>query len=215
MPFATRTRIEDANMSDRTECSSAARAVDDIRVCDILANGVERECHSISLAKPWPAARQNGMAMGRAVFVFGSASALTIPYRSGWSGTNKRHKSPLTSVRSMSINALLLIRNITVHSDDVKRTTDPACHESTRGGYSTPWHSGNCHQSPGVHSAFDFRGMRSNDQLPGWIRSQPGGGWCRRKWILRRRRTRRGTNHPDARRSPGTHRVCESQYGRC
>jgi hypothetical protein len=179
MPFATRAGIKDANTATRTECLSAAITVGDIRVyvCDILANGVERESNSISLGESLgqPLVKM-GWRWGRAVFAFGSASALTIPYRSGWSGTNKRPKSPLTSHRSMSINALLLIRNITVHHDDVKRTTDPACHESARGGYSTPWHSGNYHQSPGVRSAFGSRGMRSNHQLPGWIRSQPGRG---------------------------------------
>ena len=179
MPFAARAGIKDANTATRTESLSAAIAVGDIRVyvCDILANGVERESNSISLGESLgqPLVKM-GWRWGRAVFAFGSASVLTIPYRSGWSGTNKRHKSPLTSLRSMSINALLLIRNITVHSYDVKRRTDPACHESTRGGYSTPRHSGNCHESPGVRSALGSRGMRSNDQFHGWYWSQPGRG---------------------------------------
>ena len=45
MPFATRARVEDANIANRTECLSAARRVDDIRfyVCDILANWAGRK----------------------------------------------------------------------------------------------------------------------------------------------------------------------------
>ena len=83
----------------------------------------------------------------------------------------KGHRPPLTSLPSMSINALLLIRNGTVHCDEVTRTTDPACHERTRGGHTMPQHSGNFRKSPGVRDTSGSRGMRFDCQLHSGIRS--------------------------------------------
>jgi hypothetical protein len=170
-------------------------------------------------AERWPWSCQRA---GNSACSYCTGQAFRVPFRYSMVPQEQKAQSPLISLPSMSINVLLLIRNGTVHYDDVDRTTDPACQESARSGSSTPWDSDNFHPSPGVRSA---RGtftsparMRSNSQLLCRVRSRARCGWIGGNW--RSRGNGRGRGNRRANRSrpgsfPGTHRVCESEYGYC
>jgi hypothetical protein len=56
MSFATRARIEDANIATRTECLSAARAVGDIRVY-VCGHGASNLHPNLTRSRPMPRQR--------------------------------------------------------------------------------------------------------------------------------------------------------------